>query len=180
MTVTGTTASVELTASAELGAIHTTGGITIGTPKTAIVYETAPDITYSLALKIADGDTLTMDFSTGEVTGTVAGAYQVETATVVAASGCTSNGTCNVVVTGARLTSSPITVPVALTTTTHTTATLIATAIKDALIANSVIPLEYTPGSSSANVTLTDLTKRVNDATLNICLLYTSPSPRDA
>lgn len=168
MTITGTQARYELTGSATPASVHVSGGFTIGTSLSYSKYTTAPDIVYSLAMSIAAGQSLTLAMATGAVTGTIAGASQIETATVVAAGGCTSNGTCSVVVTGSNLTGSPITVPVALTTATHTTAALIATAIKAALIENSVIAAQYTPGSSSADVTLTDLTQRPNDATLNI------------
>ncbi len=170
MTYSGISYAFGLVASGATSAVHSRMSGSIGTPTAVYAYPVAPDIIYQLALQIASGDTLTLDFETGIVTGTVAGAYQVETATVVAAGGCTSNGNCDVVVTGAHLTGSPITIPVALTTVTHTTATLIATAIKTALIANAVIAAQYTPNSSGAAVTLTDLTKRANDATLNIAI----------
>ena len=170
MTLSGTQVRYEMTASASASSVHVTGGFQIGTPISSVTYTTSPTVAYSLVLQISSGDTLTLNTATGAVTGTVSGVYQVETATVTAASGCTSNGTANIVVTGANLTGSPITVPVALTTATHTTAALIAGAIRTALAANAVIAAEYTVGGASATVTLTDLTYRVNDATLNIAI----------
>lgn len=159
-----------LIATATPEALGTSGTIQVGTSPSTRLYAVNPDIIYSLQMQISDGDTLTLDFATGAVTGSVAGVHQVETFTVVAAAGCTSDGTCNVVVTGAHLTGSPITVPVALTTATHTTADLIRAAIGTALTANAVIASQYTIGGSSADGTLTDIQYRVSDATLNVAI----------
>ncbi len=169
MDVTGTTASYELTASANVSGVNVSSGVTLGTGRTAVTYLTDPDICYSLGMQIAVGETLTWNSATGAITGTDAGVAQVETATVVAAAGCTSNGNLPVTVTGALITGSPLTVQVALTTATHTTANLIATAIRSALNANAAVAAEYTAGGSGADVTLTKAsTATANDATLNV------------
>jgi hypothetical protein len=74
-----------------------------------------------------------------------------------------------VVFTSADVTGSPLTVPVALTTT-QTTATLIAVEIRAALTANAAIAAVYTIGGTGATVTATRILKRSNDATLNIAI----------
>ena len=170
MTLTGSDVRYQMSAGANASSVGVIGSFQIGTSISSVTYTTSPTAAYSLVLQIASGDTLTLNTASGAVTGGVAGVYQVETATVTAASGCTSNGTANIVVTGANLTGSPITVQVALTTATHTTAALIAGAIRTALGANSVIAAAYTVGGTSANITLTDLTYRANDGTLNISI----------
>lgn len=169
MTLTGTSARFELIASANLTSQNVIGSAQIGTPSTAVVYATPPNIAYSLKMFITDGDTITLNLATGAVTGTVTGTSQVETATVVAASGVTSNGICNVMFTAASVAGSPLTVPVTLTTA-QTTATLIAVEIRAALTANVAIAAEYTIGGTGATVTATRIKKRSNDTTLNIAI----------
>ena len=114
--------------------------------------------------------TLTIDTGTGIATISDAPVSQVETATVVAASGATSNGNLAVTVTGERITGSPLAFSVALTTATHTTATLIAGAIRTAFNANSALTAVYTVGGSGANITLTETDPENNDSTLNIAI----------
>lgn len=169
MTLTGTSARFELIASADLTSQHTIGSATIGTPLSTVTYATAPDIAYSLAMFITSGTTLTLNMATGAVTGTVTGTSQVETATVVAASGVTSNGICNVVFTAASVVGTPLTIPVSLTTA-QTTATLIAVEIRAALAAIAAIAAEFTIGGTGATVTATRIKKRSNDSTLNIAI----------
>jgi hypothetical protein len=96
----------------------------------------------------------------------VKGVAQVETATVVAASGATANGTLPVTVTSALFTA-PAVVNVALTTT-EDTAAKVATAIRAALTANTTIASHFTVGGSSAAVALTAKVNRADDSTLNI------------
>jgi hypothetical protein len=99
-----------------------------------------------------------LELTSGSTTGTdafTAGAAQVETATIVAAAGATSNGNLALVVTAAGMTGSPLTVNVALTTTAHTTAALIAAACRETLTANTAVAALYTVGGSSAAITLT-------------------------
>ena len=168
MTVTGTQARYELIASATPSAAQVSGGLTIGTAISTVAYTTSPDVVYSMRMEISEGDTLTMDVPSGQFTGTVEGVNQVETATVTAAAGCTSNGTVSVVVTANNITGSPLTVPVELTIATHTTAALIAGAIRTALSATAAITAKFTVGGSSASVVLTAISKLPNNATLNI------------
>lgn len=94
---------------------------------------------------------------------------QVETATVVAGAGCTANGNLALTITGAAITGSPLAVSVALTTEAHTSATLIAAAIRTAL-AISAITTRYTVGGTGAAVTLTSKVPQANDGSLNIAI----------
>ena len=114
--------------------------------------------------------TLTIDTGTGIATSGTTPVSQVETATVVAGAGATSNGNLAVTVTGVRITGSPLAFSVALTTATHTTATLIAGAIRTAFNANSALTSVYTVGGTGASVTLTETDPEENDATLNIAI----------
>jgi hypothetical protein len=122
--------------------------------------------TPSAALSVSvTGTAITVNLATG------AGTAQVETATVTAASGATSSGNLSVTVVSTLL-ASPTTVLVALVTGTHTTATLIATAIKDALNATPAIAAKFTATSSAATVILTVKVAYVaaNDATFNVAI----------
>lgn len=142
----------------------------IGVP-TASLSLTGATKSYVISSTLATAaDTLTINTSTGVATIGTTPVPQVETATVVAASGATSNGNLAVTVTGARITGSPLAISVALTTATHTTATLIATAIKAAFNANAALTAVYTVGGSGADITLTETSAENNDATLNIAI----------
>jgi len=167
MTLTGTSARYELVANADLTSENTSGSVQIGTPSTAIAYSTDPDIAYSLAMTISAGDILTLSTATGAVTGTVAGTNQVETATVVAASGITGNGNATVVFTSPLVTGSPLSTSVAVTTAL-TTATAVAGAIRTALQGVAAITAHFTIGGTGADITATAIEKAANDATLNI------------
>lgn len=116
------------------------------------------------------GDTLTIDTSTGIATIGTTPVAQVETATVVAASGATSNGNLAVTVTAARVTGSPLAFSVPLTTATHTTAAFVADAIQTALNSSAALLAVYTVGGAGATVTLTENDPQNNDATLNIAI----------
>ena len=118
----------------------------------------------------ANPQTLTIDLPTGVATIGTAPVAQVETATVVAAGGATSNGNLAVTVTAARVTGSPLAISVPLTTVTHTTATLIAGAIRTAFNANAALSAVYTVGGTGANVTLTEKVAENDDTTLNIAI----------
>lgn len=97
------------------------------------------------------------------------GTAQVETTAIVAAAGITGNGDLVITVTGADITGSPVDVTVTgLNTVDHTTATLIATAVRTALDAETAISDAYTVGGTGANITLTQIIKNGNDGTLNI------------
>ena len=169
MTLSGTEVRYSMTATADPSAVSVSGSQTIGTSLTTLAYENAPSTAYSLAMLIQPGDTLTMNTSTGAVTGTVAGTAQVETATIVAASGATTAGNLNVTVTSALVTGSPLVVPVALLLTDDTAAK-VATKVRDKLNATAAITAHYTVGGSSATYSLTTnaVNNAANDSTLNL------------
>ena len=158
-----------MTATANVASVNTVGSVTIGSPVAALVYQDAPNVAYSLRMDIASGETLTLNMSTGAVTGSVPGVLQVETATVVAAAGITTAGDATVIVTAANLTGSPLTVSVPLLLT-DTTATLVATKIRAALTSTSAITSIFTVGGTGANITLTAFKAIANDTTLNISI----------
>jgi hypothetical protein len=114
-------------------------------------------------------DTLTIDTETGIATIGTAPVAQVETATVVAAAGATSNGNLAVTVTGARITGSPLAVVVPLTTAANTAA-LVAAQIRAAFNATAAISSKYTVGGTGADVTMTEIDPQNNDTTLNIAI----------
>lgn len=137
---------------------------------TTTMFESA-DIAWRARI-ISNGGTVTVDFGAGTITPNAASVHQVETATVVAAAGATSSGNLAVTVTAAAVVGSPLAVQVPLVTGTHTTAALIAAAIRTALQAVAAITSQYTVGGTGATVTLTRLPYRdgANDATLNIAI----------
>lgn len=98
----------------------------------------------------------------------VAGTAQVETATVVAASGATSNGNLTVTITAAGMTGSPLALVVPLTTAMNSAA-LVAAEIRAFLEDAAVLAL-FTVGGTGATVTLTANSLRANDTTLNIAI----------
>jgi hypothetical protein len=169
MTLSGTEVRYGMLATADPSAVNVSGSQSIGTGLSTLAYTDAPTVAYSLAMIIQDGDTLTWNTSTGAVTGTVAGTAQVETATIVAASGATTAGDLNVTVTSALVTGSPLLIPVALLLADNT-ASLVATKVRAALNATTAITDHYTVGGAGATYSLT--TKAVNhaanDTTLNL------------
>jgi len=169
MNLTGTEVRVGMTAAANVSSVNTTGSVTIGTPVAALVYTDAPTVAYSLRMDIASGETLALDMSTGAVTGVYPGVLQVETATVIAASGATTAGDATVIVTAANLAGSPLTVSVPLLLTDNT-ASLVATKIRAALTATAAIASIFTVGGATADITLTAKIAIANDSTLNISI----------
>lgn len=96
-----------------------------------------------------------------------AGTAQVESITVLGTVGAAGAGNAAVVVTGARLTGSPIVLAVAVAN--DDTATLVAGKIRTALNANAVIAAKYTIGGSGAVITFTEKAPLVgNDATFQV------------
>jgi len=93
---------------------------------------------------------------------------QVETATVVGTIEAAGAGNAEVIVTGALVTGSPLTVPVAVAN--NDTASQVATKIRAALNALAAITDNYTVGGADAEVTLTTIAVAANDATLNISI----------
>jgi hypothetical protein len=114
-------------------------------------------------------DVLTIDTETGIATIGTAPVAQVETATVVAAAGATSNGNLAVTVTGARITGSPLAVSVPLTTS-MTTAALVAAQVRASLGQTPAIAAKYFVAGTGADVTLTEIDPQNNDSTLNIAI----------
>ena len=133
-----------------------TGIVQIGASQTATQFTTA-DIGYAIGVEIvASGGSVAIDLQTGIATPSaayVAGTAQVETATVVAASGAT-NGNCSLTFTSAAVTGSPLTVVVPLTTASNT-ATLVAAALAAGLAANTAIAAQWTVTSSGADIIIT-------------------------
>lgn len=149
---------------------QSTGDIQIGVASTSLPL-TGATKAYCVSATLGGlPQTLTIDMGTGIATIGTAPVSQVETATVVAGAGATSNGNLAVTVTGARITGSPLAFSVALTTATHTTATLIAGAIRTAFNANSALTTVYTVGGTGADITLTEIVGENNDGTLNIAI----------
>ena len=146
------------------------GSVLVGVGATTLALTDATK-TYCVSATLATtSDTLTIDTTTGIATIGTTPIPQVETATVVAGGGATSNGNLAVTVTAARVTGSPLAFSVALTTATHTTATLIATAIKAAFNDNAALTAVYTVGGSGAAITLTETSAENDDPTLNIAI----------
>jgi len=159
-----------LRASADPTKTQVAGSVVIGVESTTLNL-TGATKAYCVSATLGGlPQTLTIDMGTGIATIGSAPVSQVETATVVAGAGATSNGNLAVTVTAARVTGSPLVFSVALTTATHTTATLIAGAIRTAFNANAALVAVYTVGGSGANVTLTETDPENNDATLNIAI----------
>ena len=167
MAITGTEARYQLIATADPSQVHVIGSQTIGTPISTVAYSDVPTVAYSLAMLIASGDTLTLDFETGAVTGTVAGVLQVETATIVAASGATTAGNLTVTITSLLVTGSPLAISVPLTLAENT-ASLVAAEVRTVLAATPAVTDHYTVGGSAATYSLTAIVKAPNDATLNL------------
>ena len=149
----------------------------IGASQTAVQFPTA-DIGYAIGIEfVASGGTATIDLQSGVATGSaayVAGTAQVETATVVAASGATSNGNCSLTFTSAAVTGSPLTVVVALTTASNTS-TLVAAALAAGLAANTAIAAVWTVTSSAADIIMTRKSdangyKYANEANTNLAI----------
>lgn len=162
------------------------GSLQIGTYQQSVSL-TEVDVGYVVRAILPDSSsTLSLNVLTGDTSGSdawVAGVAQVETATIVAASGCTSNGTMTLVVTADGLTGSPLNVAVPITTAVETTAALIATAARTALAADTAVAALFTVGGTGADITLTRLPTKTftvptgtlniyaaNDTTLNIAI----------
>ena len=90
---------------------------------------------------------------------------QVETATIIAASGCTQNGTVLVTVTSRLISTTIVTVNV---TTADNTASLVALACRTAVALNSTICDVYQVSGATDKIILTERVAHANDTTLNI------------
>lgn len=101
------------------------------------------------------------------LTLTTNGVQQSETATVVASSGCTGNGSMSVVVTSGILAGSPVTYTVPVTTASNTAA-LVAAVCRAYLQTQTALTALYLVGGSGATISLTALLPAANDTSLNI------------
>ena len=90
---------------------------------------------------------------------------QTKTATVVAAAGITGDGDLNVTIT---IRNSTYSILVPVTVATHTTAALIAAAVRTALGADSYITSLFTVSGAGGDVVLTDLIAQADDLSRNI------------
>lgn len=154
-----------------------TGIVQIGASQTATQFTTA-DIGYAIGVEIvSSGGSVAIDLQTGIATPSaayVAGTAQVETATVVAASGATSNGNCSLTFTSAAVTGSPLTVAVNLTTASNTAA-LVAATLAAGLAANTAIAAVWTVTNSGSNIIFTRKSdangyKYANEAGTNLAI----------
>lgn len=118
----------------------------------------------------AVGKNAALNLATGLLSTTTPPTYQVETLTVVAAAGCTANGNLALTLTAAGMTGSPLAILVPLTTAVHTTASLIAAAIREKLNTLTAVTDLYTIGGAGATVTLTRKANLGNDGTLLLAI----------
>ena len=158
-----------LRASADPSKTQVSGGLSIGVEATTLPLTGATKAYCVSATLASASDTLTIDTETGIATIGTTPVAQVETATVVAVAGATSNGNLAVTVTGARITGSPLAVSVPLTTAANTAA-LVAAQVRSAFNATAAIASKYTVGGTGADVTLTEIDPQNNDTTLNIAI----------
>lgn len=126
--------------------------------------EAANDVTLNIDVHFTPqvgtiDDTTSVDTQAGELTETL----QIETAVLVGT--CTTAGALTVIVTGALVTGSPLSMQVDIAASD--TPTQQATKIK-AVMNVPAITDAYTIGGSGANITLTTIAAASNDATLNI------------
>jgi hypothetical protein len=158
-----------LRASADPSKTQVSGGLSIGVEATTLPL-TGATKAYCVSATLASADdTLTIDTETGIATIGTTPVAQVETATVVAAAGATSNGNLAVTVTGARITGSTVAVSVPLTTA-MTTAALVAAQVRASLGQTPAIAAKYFVAGTGADVTLTEIDPQNNDTTLNIAI----------
>ena len=158
-----------LRASADPSKTQVSGGLSIGVEATTLPLTGATKAYCVSATLASASDVLTIDTETGIATIGTAPVAQVETATVVAAAGATSNGNLAVTVTGARITGSPLAVSVPLTTAPNNAA-LLADQIRATYNATGAISSKYTVGGTGADVTLTEIDPQNDDTTLNIAI----------
>jgi len=156
MTLTTPRATFGINARATPVKSGTTGTVQVGANSETVTLTAAKQVSFQAVL-VGSASDLIIDISDLDNTGSTAwtaGNAQVETATVTAASGATS-GNATVTVTATGMTGSPKAISVPLTTGTHTTATLIATAIAAALNADTAYAALFTATSSGASVITT-------------------------
>jgi hypothetical protein len=155
----------------------TSGTLTLGLAATSQSFSDA-DIGYAITSRLTTSSTTaTLDVQTGVLTGSaafVAGVAQVETATVVAASGCTSAGNCTITFTSANVTGSPVSVVVPLTTASNTQA-LVTAALVAGIAANAAIAAKFDVVRNGSTIVATAKVDSngnfvADDGTLNIAI----------
>lgn len=92
---------------------------------------------------------------------------QIETATVIAAAGCTGNGNATVTVTASGMNNSPKAISVPLTTAQNSAA-LVAQEIRYALAIDADVSSMFLVSGTGANIILTARLDAANDTTFNI------------
>ena len=167
MTLTNPRATFGLNARTTPTKSGTSGTVQIGASNETVTLTNTKQVSFD-AIIVGSGSDLVIDISDLDNTGSTAwtaGTLQVETATVVAASGATSNGNVTVTVTATGMTGSPKAISVALTTAAHTSAPPIATAIAAGLNADTAYAAMFTATAQAASVITTR--KVTNTYTLN-------------
>ena len=167
MTLTNPRATFGLNARTTPTKSGTSGTVQIGASNETVTLTNTKQVSFD-AIIVGSGSDLVIDISdldNTDSTAWTAGTLQVETATVVAASGATGNGNVTVTVTATGMTGSPKAISVALTTTAHTSAPTIATAIAAGLNADTAYAAMFTATASAASVITTR--KVTNTYTLN-------------
>lgn len=134
-------------------------------------FPTANVVAFFRAEFFAVGSIVQLNAANGTLTTGGAGTQQIDIATITAAGGATSNGNLNLVLTGAGIAGSPLTVPVPLTTAAHTTAALIAAACVAKLrTIPSLTALYEVFQSAGATIILKANRPRANDPALNLAI----------
>jgi hypothetical protein len=155
-------ATYGLRATAEASSAEVTGTFQIGPNATGINLPLATHA-FTFAVETDGAGSVVLDLTDGSVTVSGTGTPQVETQTIVGT--ISSAGSISVVVTGANIAGSPLTIPVAVANSDS--ASTVATKVKTALNV-SAITNAYTIGGTGADVTLTAVPTAANDSTLNI------------
>jgi len=149
-----------------LSSVSTSGTAVVGPGSTAMTLPADGQV-WAVQIEVDGSGSVTVATdSAGTPTISGAGTAQVETATAAGTIGTTGNAT--VIVTGDDITGSPLTVSVAVTS--GDTAATWAGKVRTALNATAAITSLYTVGGSTTAISLTRITPRKNDGTLNISL----------
>jgi hypothetical protein len=184
MTITNSRANFGINCRATPSKSGSSGTIQVGASNETVSLTNTKKVSFD-AIIVGSASDLIIDISDLDNTGSTAwaaGTLQVETATVIAASGVTGNGNATVTITSAHVVGSPLAVSVAVTTAS-TTAALLTTALRAGLTANAAVSLYYTVSGTGADIVLTrkaTTTYTLNgtsvpirpatDATLNIAI----------
>jgi len=135
----------------------TSGTLQVGANNETVTLTNTKQVSFNAVIAGATSD-LIIDVSDLDNTGSTAwtaGTAQVETATITAAGGCTSDGDMTLTVTSAGMTGSPKAVAVAINTVDHTTAALIAAEARTALAADTDVSGRFAIGGTGADIVLT-------------------------